>query len=356
MWIESHQTLGNHPKRVKLTRLLRADPSYASLPLEIAAAATIGLLHQLWWWALDFAPEGDVTGMLAEEIAAAARWTGDPDLFLAALLECGNPEQGTIGFLERSSAGRLLIHDWYDYAGKLIQRRRQDAERKRLGRQADGDDASSLIEPDVRRTSDGHPPDVAPTAYVTSTSTSTVPHRTVPDQTSAAAAPPEQGFDAMSALLRGMPGWEPSEPFARKVVTSYGTLDLEEEALKMLGWLRANRKRRCSTAFILNWLKKAADEQTRRGNGKDQRHGGTQRPAVRLGDGWDTNTQLRADVGPLAGDSPGDPGGPGGGTHRPGGPAAVAGTDPGGGQAAGASDVLGPGAPGGVRGAARPQR
>ncbi len=46
---------------------------------------------------------------------------------------------GKAGLLERTPNGGLRIHDWWDYAGRLVLRRRQDAERKRAGRRADDD-------------------------------------------------------------------------------------------------------------------------------------------------------------------------------------------------------------------------
>lgn len=120
-WIESHQNLGDHPKTLRAATMLRVSP-----------AEMVGHLHFLWWWALDYAQTGDISALTAAEIASAARWTRgnthqkrDPELFVDALLTCG-PN----GFLDRVD-GRLQIHDWMEYAGKLIERRRKDAARKR---------------------------------------------------------------------------------------------------------------------------------------------------------------------------------------------------------------------------------
>jgi hypothetical protein len=48
--------------------------------------------------------------------------------------------------------------------------------------------------------------------------------------------------------------------FWRKVLDTYGRLDLESESLKMADWLRRHKKRQCSGGFVLNWLKKEFDE------------------------------------------------------------------------------------------------
>lgn len=111
-WIESHQSLRNHPKTKRLCRLLGID-----------LAKAIGHLHLLWWWCLDYAQDGSLAAYDAYIIADAAQWDGDPDQFVAALLESG--------FLERDGEETLIIHDWWDYAGKLINQRREHAERMR---------------------------------------------------------------------------------------------------------------------------------------------------------------------------------------------------------------------------------
>lgn len=76
----------------------------------------------------------------------------------------------------------------------------------------------------------------------------------------ASAANVPESVKTLHASLAGAPGYEPSPAFLEKVAAKYGHLDLEEEAIKMLGWLRnqPKAKRRCSTAFVLNWLDRTA--------------------------------------------------------------------------------------------------
>ena len=66
-WIESHQTLRNHRKTLRMARILSADK-----------VLVIGALHCLWWWAVDYAEDGELTGYDAVEIAEGAGWEGDP--------------------------------------------------------------------------------------------------------------------------------------------------------------------------------------------------------------------------------------------------------------------------------------
>lgn len=85
----------------------------------------------MWWWSLDFAPTGSLSAFTSCELGSAAEWTGDGDGFLRALRESG--------WIDGDR-----LHDWHEYAGKLIERRAADRERKH-----------------VQRMSNGSPPDVS---------------------------------------------------------------------------------------------------------------------------------------------------------------------------------------------------
>ena len=106
-WIESHQSLRGHPKTWKVSR-----------ELGISRPAVVGHLQFLWWWALDYAPLGSLANFSEPDIAGAAGWEGDPHVFVTAL------EQAR--FLERRK-GRLRLHDWSRYAGRLIEQREHRA-------------------------------------------------------------------------------------------------------------------------------------------------------------------------------------------------------------------------------------
>lgn len=115
-WIEAHQELADHPKIRKLSRLLRIDDENAP----------IGILLRLWWWAMDYAPDGLLDKYDAEELAWAVRWKGDPDLLLEALIGAG--------WIDNSPEG-LQIHDWYQYAGRLMDQREAKREKDRIRQQ-----------------------------------------------------------------------------------------------------------------------------------------------------------------------------------------------------------------------------
>lgn len=126
-WIESHDTLARHPKTLRAARLA-----------GVAVPQIIGHLHLLWWFALDYAGDGDLSAYEAADLEDAMMWSGEGGALVAALCNAG--VRGAPGFLEavtRSSASRdnaepyYLIHDWHHYAGRLIEKREANAERNR---------------------------------------------------------------------------------------------------------------------------------------------------------------------------------------------------------------------------------
>ena len=141
-WIESHSTLRTHKKLRPLFEALGVNRNEA-----------IGLLHCLWWWAIDNREDGDLAGLLPRDIAMACDWTGDHKKLVKALK--------STGWITKDDR----LKDWMDYAGRLV----TDRLRKRAERTA-------------RRTS----PDLVSDSprTVLDKSYATVPDRTVPDSKS----------------------------------------------------------------------------------------------------------------------------------------------------------------------------
>src|SRR5581483_4206601 len=110
-WLASYQELAKHPKVSRMARRL-----------GISRPTAIGHLHLMWWWVLEYADDGNLARCEAEDIADAAEWDGDAELFVSTLIDAG--------LLDRSEDGALLVHDWEDYGGKFAERRKLDAERK----------------------------------------------------------------------------------------------------------------------------------------------------------------------------------------------------------------------------------
>lgn len=84
----------DHPKTVKLERALPGTPMN---------------LQRLWGHATEFKPSGVLSGMDAEDIAIAAKWMGEPELFVETLVR--------LRWLDRLDDGTLALHDWAEHNG-----------------------------------------------------------------------------------------------------------------------------------------------------------------------------------------------------------------------------------------------
>jgi hypothetical protein len=169
-WVESHQEIGKHPKTKRAARL-----AGVSIP------TMVGHLHLIWHYALDFAESGDVTHLEPWQIEDAAMWDGQEGLLHDALIDAG--------FIDAGESGERSLHHWHDYAGKLIERRRADSERKK--KPSTGNRPKTVTAPpahvppsngipaEVQRNSDGTRADSVESPYVTLTVTTTnseLPH------------------------------------------------------------------------------------------------------------------------------------------------------------------------------------
>ena len=107
-WVEVHQSLPTHKKTVRVANALGIEQVHA-----------VGHLVTLWLWALDNAPDGDLDDATDGEIAFYAQWRGDATQFVDALRSAH--------FLDGNQ-----IHNWTDYAGRLIQARARNKQRMKI--------------------------------------------------------------------------------------------------------------------------------------------------------------------------------------------------------------------------------
>ena len=83
-WLKIYQSIRQHRKILD-----------AADALEIAPPYMIGLLTSFWLWALDNAPDGNVSEISARNIARAAQWDGDADELLQAFISAGSGRRGS---------------------------------------------------------------------------------------------------------------------------------------------------------------------------------------------------------------------------------------------------------------------
>ena len=110
-WIEVHENVREHPKTYALAEALKID--------QYAAG---GLLMFLWTWALSNAQDGDLSKFPETAIARACFWTKKAGDLVRALCAAG--------WLDDD----MHIHDWAEYAGRLITKRTANKERMKKAR------------------------------------------------------------------------------------------------------------------------------------------------------------------------------------------------------------------------------
>ena len=101
----------NHPKTMRLARILRCS-----------RATAVGHLELLFHFTAQLAPQGDLGRWTDEEISDACAFEGpDASKFITAMVNSG--------WLELSIEHRLVVHDWHDHADQSV---RKYLERKQL--------------------------------------------------------------------------------------------------------------------------------------------------------------------------------------------------------------------------------
>jgi DnaD/phage-associated family protein len=152
-WIELHQSVRDNKKTMRLSKLLKINKIQA-----------VGHLVFLWLWALDNCQDGDLSKLTDDEIADAAGWEGESALFVDSLK--------TARYIDKDT---MELHDWFEYAGKLIAQREiqreQTNERVKRYREKLKKEKNSECNADVTRISNGD---------VTLCNAPTVPNHTVP--------------------------------------------------------------------------------------------------------------------------------------------------------------------------------
>ena len=116
MWIESHESLKEHPKLYIFME-----------ELGITRPQAIGHLHLFWWWCSKYAASGKISGYSDLQISRAVDWDGDASRFRNALRNAG--------FVDEKN-GVFEVHDWsefrlyYEASRERIERKRKQARQR----------------------------------------------------------------------------------------------------------------------------------------------------------------------------------------------------------------------------------
>jgi len=99
-WIESHQELERHPKTLHLMSLMGWDLD-----------RTIGRLQRFWWWAMNYASDGDLSKYSYEVLGnVIGLRPEESEKFVQSMIRAGWIDE----------VPYLRIHDWWDYFGRFL--------------------------------------------------------------------------------------------------------------------------------------------------------------------------------------------------------------------------------------------
>ena len=95
-----------------------------SKALGIKPVHLVGHLAALWAWAIESAPDGDLSDCEPDDIAAAALWEGNPNRF------CDQLAANSWLIPSERNPDRLAINDWFDHTGNWLLNRAKAKKRK----------------------------------------------------------------------------------------------------------------------------------------------------------------------------------------------------------------------------------
>lgn len=227
-WIESHQAIERHPKTIELLTRMGWDLD-----------TTVGKLHRLWWWCVDYAEDGDLRKHNDARIGAAVGLNGEASKrFIEAMVASG--------WVDRKPYFR--IHDWWDHIGLFLQskyKRYPDKWKRVRGlyqgnRSRNGSSTRKPNQPNRTKPTDRTPPSSSPSAKIL----------------------PLEAFNRAVA----------DEAFKAQMAKAYPLVSLEAEIEKMRTWIRANpnRAKKRWERFAQNWVAKAQQEQEQRRGKREQ--------------------------------------------------------------------------------------
>lgn len=142
IYIKSFGCMGTDPRLKRLATCL-----------EVSKPEAVGLLHFLWWFAINFAEKGRLNSFNAAEIAEACCWAKDPGRFLKGLKSAG--------WLN----ARHELSDWDSIAGNLLRARELSIKKQQAYRDRQSGRRDSTEEGNVTVTRSAPPTVTRPSRY-----------------------------------------------------------------------------------------------------------------------------------------------------------------------------------------------
>lgn len=132
-WIEFHSS---KIKRLKKFGDLRRLLSWSS-------NETLGFLGSFWGEAIELSEDGDITKWSPEYLCEITGTTLNPERVWNALV--------STGWIDLSEDGSVLIHDWYEYAGRYLELRYRTSDPAKLNLIKEKFSQSSVSPPNLTK-------------------------------------------------------------------------------------------------------------------------------------------------------------------------------------------------------------
>jgi hypothetical protein len=115
-WMPVDQFLPSHPKTARFARELGWTPRYAC-----------GFLLELWGWAIDHQPDGHIERADRAALAQALRMSREELAKVTRALR-------EVGWIDPAGTEQGRLHEWEDWGGKIVERRKADRARQERNR------------------------------------------------------------------------------------------------------------------------------------------------------------------------------------------------------------------------------
>ena len=139
MWIKSDCRWGTHPQTIRFARLL-------GIPGELAAA--VGYLHFLFWWAQEYAPDGNLSEIGEDELCEICHYRGAVSIRQAL---CG------AGFLTPGGRLRYFELPFVGVVRKMIPAGDAESPTAAVGEKEEEEGREDIEEREEEREKEGEP-------------------------------------------------------------------------------------------------------------------------------------------------------------------------------------------------------
>ena len=139
MWIKSDCRWGTHPQTIRFARLL-------GIPGELAAA--VGYLHFLFWWAQEYAPDGNLSEIGEDELCEICHYRGAVSIRQAL---CG------AGFLTPGGRLRFFELPFVGVVRKMIPAGDAESPTAAVGEKEEEEGREDIGEREEEREKEGEP-------------------------------------------------------------------------------------------------------------------------------------------------------------------------------------------------------